>query len=185
MIASPSLFCIPVVLNYRCFELSSLRIIVATFLGIVRVQGVCVVKSNDLSRREFAKLTTAAFGGIVAGVATSRISTAAEGRTLAESPLLSDKNVCRGLNHTCGGHKGGKNKCSGMGSCATANEHKCRGSNDCKGQGGCGEKPGENSCKGQGACGVPLSDKAWKKARANFEKAMKAAGRKFGPAPAK
>ena len=32
---------------------------------------------------------------------------------------------------------------------------------------------------------MPLSDKTWDKARANFEAAMKKAGKKFGPAPAK
>jgi hypothetical protein len=63
--------------------------------------------------------------------------------------------------------------------------HGCSSQNDCRGQGGCGEKPGENDCKGHGGCAVPLADHAWKTARENFEKRMKAAGKKFGPAPAK
>ncbi len=92
------------------------------------------MKSNDLSRREFAKLTAAALGGVVAGAATVRISAAAEGETLG--PLTEGKNVCRGLNPACGGHKGGDNKCAGQGSCHTANKHTCHGGNDCKGQGG-------------------------------------------------
>ena len=50
---------------------------------------------------------------------------------------------------------------------------------------GCGEHPGENQCKGMGECAVPLSDKAWAKARKNFEAAMKKAGKKFGDAPKK
>jgi len=140
------------------------------------------VKLNNLNRREFAKLTAAAVGGVVAGTAVSGV---VEGSIVDESPLLSGKNVCRGLNPKCGGHKGGNNACAGQGACYTANKHTCHGSNDCKGQGGCGARPGENACKGKGECGVPLSDSAWKRARANFETAMKAAGKKFGPAPAK
>ncbi len=136
---------------------------------------------SKLNRRDFHKLATAALGGAVAGVAVAGRAVAEDAE---ESPLLSGKNVCRGLNHTCGGHKGGDNKCAGTGSCATAAPHACGGHNDCKGQGGCGPNPGENACKGQGKCAVPLKPAAWKKARANFEAAMKAAGKKFGPAPA-
>jgi hypothetical protein len=143
------------------------------------------VKLNNLSRREFAKLTAAAVGGVVAGTAVNGIAGAESGSIVDENPLISGKNVCRGLNPKCGGHKGGSNKCAGQGSCHTANKHTCHGSNECKGQGGCGERPGENACKGKGECGVPLSDGAWKRARANFEAAMKAAGKKFGEAPAK
>lgn len=143
------------------------------------------MKLNNLSRREFAKLTAAAVGGVVAGTAVNGITGATEGALVDESPLLSGKNVCRGLNPKCGGHKGGSNKCAGQGSCHMANQHTCHGSNDCKGQGGCGANPGENACKGKGECGVPLGESAWKKARANFEAAMKAADKKFGPAPAK
>ena len=141
------------------------------------------MKNDHVNRREFSKLTMAALGGLVAGVSLSHASplAAAEG----DSPLLEGPNVCRGLNHTCANHKNGDNKCAGMGSCATAEAHTCAGENACKGQGGCGEHPGENSCKGKGKCAVPLSDKAWKAARSNFESAMKTAGKKFGPAPAK
>jgi hypothetical protein len=34
-----------------------------------------------------------------------------------------------------------------------------------------------------GECAVPLKDKAWEKARKNFEAAMTKAGKKFGNAP--
>ena len=78
-----------------------------------------------------------------------------------------------------------KNDCAGQSQCATAKAHTCGGDNDCAGLGGCGEHPGENKCKGMGECAVPLSDKAWDKARKNFEAAMKKAGKKFGDAPAK
>ena len=141
------------------------------------------MKSSRVNRRDFGKLSAAAFGGMVAGASVLHFG-ASEAQA-ADNPLTSGKNVCRGLNHACGGHKGGDNKCAGTGSCATANAHSCHGSNDCKGQGGCGSNPGENACKGKGECGVPLGDKAWTKARANFEKAMNAAGKKFGDAPAK
>ena len=140
------------------------------------------MKLNNLNRREFAKLTAAAVGGVVAGTAVSGV---VEGSIVDESPLLSGKNVWRGLNPKCGGHKGGNNACAGQGAWVTANKHTCHGSNDCKGQGGCGARPGENACKGMGECGVPLNDSAWKRARANFETAMKAADKKFGPPPAK
>ena len=136
--------------------------------------------SEGLNRRDFNKLTMAALGGAVAGVSMTGVALGADA-----NPLTEGKNVCRGLNNACGGHKGGDNTCAGMGACATANTHTCHGANDCKGQGGCGSNPGENACKGKGKCAVPLSDGAWKKARANFEAAMKAAGKKFGPAPAK
>ena len=53
----------------------------------------------------------------------------------------------------------------------------------CKGQGGCGEHPGENECKGKGGCEVPLSDKTWPKARKRFEELMTKAGKKFGDRP--
>jgi hypothetical protein len=88
--------------------------------------------------------------------------------------------------NTCKGKGAGKqNSCAGTGACAIAEKHTCKGENACKGQGGCGNNPGENACKGQGACAVPLSDAAWKKARAKFEQLMKTAGKQYGPAPAK
>ena len=71
--------------------------------------------------------------------------------------------------------KGKANDCAGMAAGPTVKEHACKGQNDCAGEGGCGEKPGENKCKGMGECAVPLKDKAWAKARKNFEAAMKKA----------
>lgn len=81
--------------------------------------------------------------------------------------------------------KGGKNACAGMGACATAKAHSCKGENACAGLGGCGAKPGENKCKGMGGCSVPLTDKpkAWAMARKRFEQVMAKAGKKVGPAP--
>lgn len=99
------------------------------------------------------------------------------------SLLMGEKHVCRGLNMCKGAGGGGENACAGQGTCATFAAHECGTHNECKGQGGCGEKPGENACKGMGKCAVPLKH-TWDKARANFEAAMKAAGKEVGPAPA-
>ena len=134
---------------------------------------------QNLNRRDFTRLTAAAFSGLVVG----------SGRLLADekkdevSLLLKEPHVCRGLNTCKGVGAGKKNACAGMGVCATAKHHECATMNECKGQGGCGAKPGENACKGMGDCAVPLSEKAWKTARKNFEAAMKKAGKKFGDAP--
>ena len=140
---------------------------------------------SKMSRRDFQRLTAAAFGGVVGGTALLRHAVAAD----EPKSLLDEPHVCRGLN-ACKGKGGcdatkGKNGCAGQGGCATAMKHDCKTDNACKGQGGCGETPGENACKAMGACAVPLSDKAWAKARANFEAAAKKAGKKVGPAPPK
>lgn len=166
------------------------------------------MQNDDLSRREFHKLTAAAFGGLLAGAAAgcgggdepageqatkqpetnpaapSHETTAATADlTDAEQILLSEPHVCRGLNTCKGKDKEGDNACAGQGTCATVASHLCGGQNECKGQGGCGETPGMNACKGQGGCSVPLQH-AWEKARTSFEAAMKKKGQEFGPAPA-
>jgi hypothetical protein len=139
------------------------------------------MKKESVSRRDFNKLSAAAFGGMMAGTAlgASRVLAADEEEAKKEI------HVCRGLNSCKGQGADGKNACAGQGNCATAKAHTCGGSNECKGQGGCGGKWGENACKGQGKCAVPLKDHAWKGARAKFEERMKKAGKEFGAAPAK
>ena len=143
-----------------------------------------IVEQIALSRRDFGKLTMAAFGGALLGA-----TLAAHGAESEEKHdpalLLQDKHVCRGLNTCKGKGKGKDNSCAGMGNCAIAEAHSCKGDNACKGQGGCGEYAGQNSCKGLGACEVPLRDKTWKKARKAFEAQMKKAGKTFGDAPKK
>ena len=136
---------------------------------------------DNLNRRDFGKLTLAAFGGVLAG-------TLAGERLLADTPKkaapaagfsLKEPHICCGLN-TCKGHgKGAKNECAGQGGCATVEAHGCAGSNACAGQG----ESGMNACKGQGSCGVPVSGDNWKAARGNFAAAMTKAGKKFGAAP--
>jgi hypothetical protein len=144
---------------------------------------------QDLNRRDFTQWAAAALGGLLAGVGTA-LAAADDEKPRKKDPkkplLLQEPHICRGLNPTCKGEvKGKKNDCAGMSHGPTVKEHACKGHNDCSGEGGCGEKPGENACKGKGECAVPLSDKAWAKARKNFETAMSKAKKKFGKAPPK
>lgn len=158
------------------------------------------MKRCDLTRREFNRLTAAAFGGVVAGSLagctggddtppSDNVTPSSDAGTTepeeSSSLLMGEKHVCRGLNMCKGKGAGGGNDCAGMGACATIAAHECATHNECKGQGGCGEKPGENACKGKGSCGVPLMDHAWGKARANFEAVMKEEGKEVGAAPEK
>jgi hypothetical protein len=136
------------------------------------------MKMDDVSRRDFGKLTLAALGGVVAGSLLTGRSLWAE-----EKAGGADKHLCCGLNHCKTQGASGKNDCAGQGSCATVQAHGCAGMNDCKGLGG-GDNPAGNDCKGKGGCNVPLAGDGWKKARANFEASMKTAGQKIGPAPA-
>ncbi len=143
---------------------------------------------SELNRRRFSQLAAAAMGGLAAGasLAHSQDDKAAKKKDPSKPLLLQEPHVCRGLNPSCKGEvKGVKNECAGMSQCATAKEHVCKGENDCAGLGGCGEHPGENKCKGMGECAVPLGDKAWAKARKNYETAMTKAKMKFGPTPKK
>ena len=137
---------------------------------------------DPLNRRDFGKLTLAAFGGVLAGslvgerllAAEKKVEKAAEGGFWLKEP-----HICCVLN-TCKGHgKDAKNNCAGMGNCATVAAHGCNGTNACAGQ----DQTGTNSCKGKGSCGVPVTGDTWKQARGNFEAAMKKAGKKFGAAP--
>src|SRR5690348_18321659 len=119
----------------------------------MNMQQRIIIGDTTLSRRDFGKLTMAAFGGMVLGTALA--GHAAEGDDEHDpSLLLGEKHVCRGLNTCKGKAKGGDNSCAGMGNCATMDAHSC------KGQGGCGEYVGQNSCKGHGGCDVSLKKKA-------------------------
>jgi hypothetical protein len=133
------------------------------------------MKKDDVSRRDFGKLTLAAFGGVLAGSMLGGSLLSAD-----EKAETKEAHACCGLNSCKGNGAGGDNDCSGMGKCSTTEAHGCAGSNACKNQGG----DGVNDCKGKGSCAVPIKGDAWKKARSNFEAAMTKAGKKFGPAPA-
>lgn len=142
-----------------------------------------------LDRRELERLALAALGAVLAGCGADEAPPAKTWEDFryadGEDPLLVEPHVCRGLNTCKGLGRGGTNDCAGTGDCATANLHHCHTMNECRGQGGCGEYPGQNGCRGQGICGVPLADTTWAKARARFEEVMTEAGRTVGPAPAK
>lgn len=133
------------------------------------------MKKNEVSRRDFGKLAVAAFGGVVAGSVLGGSLLSAEEKAAAK-----DAHACCGLNACKGQGVGGDNECAGQGKCSTTEAHGCQGANACKNQGG----EGINDCKGKGSCAVPIKGDAWKQARANYEAAMKKAGKKFGPAPA-
>jgi len=133
-------------------------------------------RNEPLSRRDFNRLTTAALGGLLGG-AVLGCQPPGGAPVAAEDK---EKHVCRGLNEC----KTAANECAGQGQCSTVEAHACGSHHECKGQAGCGATPGENDCKGKGGCAVPLAEHAWGTARENFEKRMKAAGKKFGPAPA-
>lgn len=150
-----------------------------------------------LNRRDFHRLSMAAFGGFVVGNVvgcgggdkpaaknTDDKKDAASGDSVVAS--AGDIHVCHGLN-ACKGHGvDGKNACAGQGTCATkSTHHSCSEQNACKGQGGCGEDAGNNACKAKGGCHVPLMESAWKGARQRFEEKMKAAGKEFGADPGK
>jgi hypothetical protein len=148
------------------------------------------MENSDLNRRDFQRLTAAAVGGLLAGTALGKSAFAAdEGKPpqkdKKKNPLLGEPHVCRGINMCKSLGAGKDNACAGQGSCATAKAHTCHFKNECRGQGGCGAKPGENECKGKGECGVPMGSKAWKSARARFEELMKKEGKEVGPAPKK
>ncbi len=159
------------------------------------------MKHTDLNRRDFSRLTMAAFGGALAGTAIgcgkSEPPAPAPAPELGESapvddmtaavdenPLMAEPHVCRGLNACKNLGASKENSCAGQGACATAEKHECAKKNACKGQGGCGDTPGQNACKTMGACAVPLSEDAWKTARAAFEAAMTKSGKEVGAAPA-
>src|SRR5258708_34624964 len=92
-----------------------------------------IIGDTALSRRDFGKLTMAAFGGMVLGTALA--GHAAEGDDKHDpSLLLGEKHVCRGLNTCKGKAKGGDNSLPGMGNRATRDAQSRKGENACTGQ---------------------------------------------------
>ena len=122
---------------------------------------------NRLTRRDFGKLSVAAFGGVMAGAALTGCGGGKDdGKDKdGKKQAAAEKHICRGLNSCKSNGVGGKNDCAGLGSCSTVAKH----------------DPGKNDCKG--GCGVPLKGGMWTKARSTFETKMKAAGKTVGPAP--
>jgi hypothetical protein len=158
----------------------------ADFLAFACTPQEDSMDNSDLTRRDFQRLSMAAFGGMLLGAGAAQAADEKDKQKeddKKKNPLLVEPHVCRGLN-TCK-NKGAtkKNDCAGQGACFTANKHTCHAENACRGQGGCGEHPGENACKAKGECAVPLNKTAWAKARKRFEELMKKDGKKVGPAP--
>lgn len=171
------------------------------------------MENSELNRRDFHRLSMAAFGGALAGsvvgcapaaappagapaakpAATGGEGSAPSAEAGADTAALEnsvaavgvEKHLCRGLNACKNQGESGENACAGQGTCATLEHHTCGGENACKGQGGCGKNAVENECKGKGGCHVPLMDEVWDKARKIFEAKMKKAGTPVGAAPAK
>lgn len=149
------------------------------------------MKKLDINRRDFARWSMAALGGLVAGSMAgcggreepAGADAGGDANAEANEPMT-EAHACRGLNSCKGLGASGDNDCAGQGTCATVAHHECGGLNECKGLGGCGENPGTNECKGQGGCAIPMTHgDAWERARAAFEERMAAAGKAFGEAP--
>lgn len=133
---------------------------------------------ENLDRRQFQQLSSAALGGLLAGTMFG----CGGGEKVAQAS--GEQHLCRGLNDCKGQGADAKNDCRGQGTCATVTAHSCHGENSCKGLGGCGDTAGANACKGQGGCSVPLMDSAWNTVRDRLVTKWKAADAKFGEAPA-
>lgn len=139
---------------------------------------------QELNRRDFHRLTMAAFGGALAG---TMAGCGEENKPAAGGGAgKSEPHGCRGLNACKNQGANGKNDCAGQGTCATKEwHHSCHAANACKGQGGCGDSPLQNECKGKGECSIPLMGPAWETARKHFLEQMEKEGKKVGEAPPK
>ena len=142
---------------------------------------------SQMNRRDFQRLTAAALGGVIGGSMHApprrcgrRHGEVAAGRT----PRLSRAEHLQGEKRLRRDQRQERHV-PAKAAAPRPRSTTAKARIPAKGQGGCGEHPGENTCKAKGSCEVPLKDKAWDKARANFEAAMKKAGKKFGPAPKK
>jgi hypothetical protein len=153
---------------------------------------------DSVNRRDFHKLSAAALGGLIAGVAfgcgedasksVGKLDLKPKGEGPGKVTPVSTgppQHACRGLNECKGQGRDHKNACAGQGSCYTVT-HDCSGKNDCKYQGGCGGQNGANDCQGKGGCGhFPIAEEdVWKKARESYEGRMKKLGKTVGKAPA-
>jgi hypothetical protein len=154
------------------------------------------MSQDEFNRRNFNRLTAAAFGGMITGAtlgcraksdpnAGGLAPSATGGSPEPDATASTELHLCRGLNDCKGLGAGGGNDCRGQGECATFERHDCHADNACKGQGGCGETVGLNACKGQGNCAVPLMDEAWETVRARKEEAWNAANLEFSDPPPK
>ena len=117
------------------------------------------------SRRDFGKLSAAAFGGLVAGAALQGCGKKEPAPTGDGGKNVTAKHACRGLNECKNQGASGENACAGQGTCAN---------------------PGSNDCNGHGGCHMPMKSDlvdARQTARAAFEARMKEKGVTVGAAP--
>lgn len=163
------------------------------------------MSQDELNRRDFHRLSMAAFGGALAGAmagcgeekpppaapggtgaGATRLQPTGPEKAVDEQQVAStgQEHGCRGLNACKNQGASGENDCAGQGTCATKSwHHSCGGVNACKGQGGCGSKPLQNDCKQKGSCHIPLMEDAWETARKNFVEKMEQEGKQVGEAP--
>ena len=162
---------------------------------------------QELSRRGFHRLATAAFGGVLTGILSGcgdqagkpqATGSQAASKSTAAGPAAATKgaavagattvamHACRGLNECKGQGKDHKNACAGQGNCFTVT-HECVGKERLqKSRRLWRRRTAFNDCKGKGGCGhFPIDrQRLWKKARESL-RVPHETGRQDGrPAPA-
>ena len=108
------------------------------------------MKKTDLTRRDFNRLSMAAFGGVVAGTFAGCANEGTDDAApSAPDPVLGDPaDAGSGTTDAGDGGDGGDGAGDETASLLLGEKHVCRGLNMCKGAGA----GGENACAGQGAC---------------------------------
>lgn len=113
------------------------------------------MKKTDLTRRDFNRLSMAAFGGVVAGTFAGCADDAVDAPAPPDSTLGDPADAGSGTTGAGDGGDGGGEAADGeeTASLLLGDKHVCRGLNTCKGAGG----GGDNACAGQGACATLAS----------------------------
>ena len=136
------------------------------------------MKKTDLSRRDFNRLSMAAFGGVVAGTFAGCADEGADPAP-ASAPAPDAGAAPDGSDTTATeGEEAGEPAAEETASLLMGEKHVCRGLNQCKGAGAGGENAcagtgacatiaahlcaGNNECKGQGGCGEKPGENACK-----------------------
>jgi hypothetical protein len=112
-----------------------------------------MMKKTDLTRRDFNRLSMAAFGGVVAGTFAGCAGESADPPSTPDPTLGAPADAGSGTTDTAGdgGDAAGGDEAAGGDKTASllmGEKHVCRGLNMCKGAGA----GGKNACAGQGAC---------------------------------
>jgi hypothetical protein len=110
------------------------------------------MKKTDLSRRDFNRLTAAAFGGVVAGTFAGCANEGSDPAPADPAPVPGTEpeatEPAEGGTTAAEGEGGEPAAGEETASLLMGEKHVCRGLNKCKGAGG----GGENACAGTGAC---------------------------------